>query len=176
MTEICITCEAAVSRIQSLPRRNINIQLVWSAGDPEDLELIWVNLLENAVQYSPAGSSVVIHVGRESSGAGMRFGARFGTGIPEEQLPHVFQRFTGAILRGLGQPADSGWGWRSASHCDGVWRPDPGPSVKTGTRHRDTSGEYRSAGIRPPQRDELTRPGKPYFIPVKLHLMSWGPR
>ncbi len=99
VTEITSTCEAAVSRIQSLAeRRDINIQLVAPQeihlqGDPEDLELIWVNLLENAVQYSPAGSSVVIHVGRESSCMACVSVHDSGPGIPEEQLPHVFQRF-----------------------------------------------------------------------------------
>ena len=99
VTEITSTCEAAVSRIQSLAEgRNINIQLIAPQeihlqGDPEDLELIWVNLLENAVQYSPAGSNVVIHVGRESSGMACVSVHDSGPGIPEEQLPHVFQRF-----------------------------------------------------------------------------------
>ena len=62
-------------------------------ADPEDLEVIWVNLLENAVQYSVAGSKVVIQVGRESSGAACVSVQDSGPGIPEEQLPHVFQRF-----------------------------------------------------------------------------------
>ncbi len=99
VTEITSTCEAAVSRMQSLAEaRDIHIELVAPQeihlqGDPEDLEVIWVNLLENAVQYSAAGSNVVIRVGRENGGVACVSVHDSGPGIPEEQLPHVFQRF-----------------------------------------------------------------------------------
>jgi signal transduction histidine kinase len=62
-------------------------------ADPEDLELIWVNLLENAVQYSPVGSKVAIHVDRNGGSTACVSVQDSGPGIPEEQLPHVFQRF-----------------------------------------------------------------------------------
>jgi len=99
LTEITSTCEAAVSRIQAMAEaRNIEIQLaapeeVHLQGDPEDLELIWVNLLENAVQYSPEGSKVVIRVERDGDGTAYVAVQDAGPGIPEEQLPHVFERF-----------------------------------------------------------------------------------
>ena len=31
-------------------------------ADPEDLQLVWTNLLENAVRYSPEGASVEVAV------------------------------------------------------------------------------------------------------------------
>jgi signal transduction histidine kinase len=99
ITEVTSTCEAAVSRIQALANaRNIEIELiapeeVQLQADPEDLELIWVNLLENALQYSPAGSKVVIQVERNGGGSASVSVQDSGPGIPEEQLPHVFQRF-----------------------------------------------------------------------------------
>ena len=99
VTEVTSTCEAAVSRIQALAEaRNIQIELVAPQevhlqADPEDLEVIWVNLLENAVQYSPAGSRVAIHVERDGGGTASVSVQDSGPGIPEEQLPHVFQRF-----------------------------------------------------------------------------------
>jgi signal transduction histidine kinase len=98
-TEVTSTCEAAISRIQALAHaRNIQIELnapqeVHLQADPEDLELIWVNLLENAVQYSPAGSSVAIRVIRNGGGTACVCVQDSGPGIPEEQLPHVFLRF-----------------------------------------------------------------------------------
>ena len=99
ITEITSTCEAAISRIQALAdERNIQIELVnpqevHLRADPEDLEVIWVNLLENAVQYSPAGSRVTIHVERNGDNTACVSVQDSGPGIPEEQLPHVFQRF-----------------------------------------------------------------------------------
>lgn len=99
VTEVTSTCEAAISRIQALAaERNIQIELiapqeVHLQADPEDLEVIWVNLLENALQYSPAGSKVAIHVERNGGSAASVFVQDAGPGIPEEQLPYVFQRF-----------------------------------------------------------------------------------
>jgi signal transduction histidine kinase len=99
ITEVTSTCEAAISRIQTLAEaRNIRIELmapqeVHLQADPEDLEVIWVNLLENAVQYSPAGSKVAIHVERNGGSTACVSIQDSGPGIPEEQLPHVFQRF-----------------------------------------------------------------------------------
>src|SRR5690349_20144211 len=97
-TEVTSTCEAAISRIQALAQaRNIQIELnapqeVHLQADPEDLEVIWVNLLENAVQYSPAGSRVAIRVIRNGGGTAFVCVQDSGPGIPEEQLPHLFQR------------------------------------------------------------------------------------
>lgn len=88
-----------MARIQALAHaRNIRIELVAPQevhlqADPEDLEVIWVNLLENAVQYSPAGSKVAIRVERNGEGTARVSVQDSGPGIPEEQLPHIFQRF-----------------------------------------------------------------------------------
>lgn len=99
VTEVTSTCEAAISRIQALAAaRNIQIDLiapqeVHLQADPEDLEVIWVNLLENAVQYSSVGSKVAIRVERNGGSTACVSVEDSGPGIPEEQLPHVFQRF-----------------------------------------------------------------------------------
>jgi signal transduction histidine kinase len=99
ITEVTSTCEAAISRIHALAKaRNIHIELtapqeVHLQADPEDLEVIWVNLLENAVLYSPAGSSVAIRVIRDGGATAFVCVQDSGPGIPEAQLPHVFQRF-----------------------------------------------------------------------------------
>jgi len=73
-TELTSTCEAALSRIRMVAEeRNIVLEFdsppaVYMLADPEDLELIWLNLLENAVQYSPEGSTVTLRV-RQNGGA-----------------------------------------------------------------------------------------------------------
>jgi signal transduction histidine kinase len=62
-------------------------------ADSEDLELIWINLLENAIHYSPAGSKVLLRVER-NGGAFARVSVEdSGPGIPPAELPRIFERF-----------------------------------------------------------------------------------
>jgi signal transduction histidine kinase len=98
-TELTSTCEAAISRMEGLAhQRNIDLELanpvaVHLNADPEDLELIWVNLLENAVQYSPTGSTVTVRIDREANSAVRVSVEDSGPGIPTEELPYIFERF-----------------------------------------------------------------------------------
>ncbi len=62
-------------------------------ADPEDLQLVWINLLENAVRYSPEGSSVEVAVTRNNGGPFHIVFQDHGPGIPPHDLPHVFERF-----------------------------------------------------------------------------------
>ncbi|XVQ16112.1 sensor histidine kinase [Spirillospora sp. CA-255316] len=57
-------------------------------GDPASLERAVVNLLDNAVKFSPPGGEVRVRL------AGGELSVRdHGPGIPAEDLPHVFERF-----------------------------------------------------------------------------------
>jgi signal transduction histidine kinase len=97
--DINATCEEAIERIRSLAQsRNTAIHLSTNGpvpfrADPEDLQLIWVNLLENAVRYSPEGSSVEVAVMRNNGGPPRIVFQDHGPGIPPHDLPHVFERF-----------------------------------------------------------------------------------
>jgi signal transduction histidine kinase len=98
LIDINSTCEEAVERIRSLAQsRNTDIQLstdgpVPFRADPEDLQLVWTNLLENAVRYSPEGGSVEVAVTHDDQNARVVFQDR-GPGIAAEDLPHIFDRF-----------------------------------------------------------------------------------
>jgi two-component system OmpR family sensor kinase len=61
-------------------------------ADPEDLELIWNNLLENAIRYSPKSSRVMVTVSEHDHGAQVKV-QDWGTGIAENELAHIFERF-----------------------------------------------------------------------------------
>src|SRR6185437_3007319 len=58
VADLASTCEMAVARIKSLAAaRGVEVQLASNGSaevnaDAEDLELVWVNLLENAIQHS----------------------------------------------------------------------------------------------------------------------------
>ena len=99
VTELTSTCEAAIARIHTLAEdRNVLLEFEGHGSipihaDPEDLELIWLNLLENAVQYSPAGSKVFVRVNVSGEAMAEVSVLDSGQGIPVSELPHIFERF-----------------------------------------------------------------------------------
>ena len=61
-------------------------------GDRARLKQVIVNLLDNAIKYTPGGGSIRLQVTRQNSHAILQV-ADNGMGIPAEALPHVFERF-----------------------------------------------------------------------------------
>jgi heavy metal sensor kinase len=61
-------------------------------GDRARLKQVVVNLLDNAIKYTPSGGQVRLAVRREAGFAVLEVSDN-GIGIPAEALPHVFQRF-----------------------------------------------------------------------------------
>ena len=61
-------------------------------ADPDDLELVWSNLLENAIRFSPDRATVRISM-HSTYGRGYIEVADQGPGIPPSELPHIFERF-----------------------------------------------------------------------------------
>jgi len=99
MIDVTATCEEAVDRMRALAAsRNIKLQLskdgpVPFRADPEDLQLVWVNLVENAMRYSGEGSSVEVAILRDHTGRAQVVFQDHGAGIAAADLPHVFERF-----------------------------------------------------------------------------------
>jgi signal transduction histidine kinase len=98
-TELTSTCETAIARIRTLAdEHNVSLEFegpvaIPIQADPEDLELIWLNLLENAVQYSPSGSAVKVRVQPNGGALAEVSVLDAGPGIPPLELPHIFERF-----------------------------------------------------------------------------------
>jgi PAS domain S-box-containing protein len=61
-------------------------------GDPDRLEQVVVNLLENALKYSPAGEQVKVKLAAHGDVALLSVQDR-GIGIPREEQTHLFDRF-----------------------------------------------------------------------------------
>jgi heavy metal sensor kinase len=75
---IHVTCEGALG--------------VWVAGDRARLKQVVVNLLDNAIKYTPEGGSVSMTVGAHERKAVLEV-TDTGLGIPADALPRVFERF-----------------------------------------------------------------------------------
>jgi heavy metal sensor kinase len=61
-------------------------------GDKSRMKQVVVNLLDNAIKYTPRGGSVKLTVGRKASHAVLEV-EDSGIGIPQNALPRVFDRF-----------------------------------------------------------------------------------
>jgi signal transduction histidine kinase len=67
-------------------------EAVWVAADPAQLEKIFVNLLTNAIKFTPQGGRVGVRV-RETGPTALVEVTDTGIGISEADLPHIFERF-----------------------------------------------------------------------------------
>lgn len=65
---------------------------VWVAGDRARLKQVVVNLLDNAIKYTPEGGTVSMNVGTHDGKAVLEV-TDTGLGIPADALPRVFERF-----------------------------------------------------------------------------------
>lgn len=61
-------------------------------GDRAKLRQLFLNLLDNAVKYTPAGGTVILSV-KVAGGEAVVTVRDTGMGIPPEHLPHIFERF-----------------------------------------------------------------------------------
>ncbi|MEE1800350.1 HAMP domain-containing sensor histidine kinase [Streptomyces sp. NPDC101062] len=62
-------------------------------AEPASLERALVNVLDNAVKFSPSGGSIEVTLNGGQGGNGELTVRDHGPGIPAEELPHVFERF-----------------------------------------------------------------------------------
>jgi signal transduction histidine kinase len=97
--DLVINCEQSVADLRPLAEgRSVDLRCVTSndvivKGDPESLHTVWVNLLQNAIQHAPAGSTVVLKVTLSDPDTASVVVEDSGTGISPRELPYVFDRF-----------------------------------------------------------------------------------
>ena len=94
------------------------------SGDPDRLRQLLVNLLDNAVKYTPAGGRIGLRLARDGATAVLAV-SDTGAGIPPEHLPHVFERFYRADAGRSRDPGGTGLGlpiarWIAEQHAGSI--------------------------------------------------------
>jgi signal transduction histidine kinase len=96
--DLASSCESAIAKLaQCAADKEIRIDFSTSdetmiRAEIADLELIWLNLLENAIQYSPNGSVVEVTCHADSGFINVTV-ADHGCGIEPAHLTRIFERF-----------------------------------------------------------------------------------
>ena len=93
------TIRSIISTIQALSeKRNINFKIELASekaeilGDKVSIVQIVSNLCENAIKYTPSGGNVLLSVQKEKNHLVILVKDN-GIGIPESEIPHIFERF-----------------------------------------------------------------------------------
>lgn len=69
-----------------------SIDQVLVCGDRDRLQQVILNLISNGIKYTPSGGEVMVSLGKVDHYAQLEV-TDSGPGIPEEDLPHIFERF-----------------------------------------------------------------------------------
>jgi signal transduction histidine kinase len=107
--DVAAWLQGVVDEFRAIPaasRRPINVTMAAALpavrADADALARALMNLLDNAVKYSPDGSAVSIEAAAAGASVEIRVGDE-GAGITEGDLPHVFERFyRGRDTEGVG--------------------------------------------------------------------------
>lgn len=85
------TPEAQAKKIK-LTFEKVSATLPLAVGDPERIQTVVTNLLDNAIKFTPSGGEVTVSV--RSSGSKLITSVRdSGVGIPKEELHNLFRKF-----------------------------------------------------------------------------------
>jgi heavy metal sensor kinase len=96
--DLNVLLKDAVEAIQVLAiQKSITLQLnsahtVEIFADKNQLKRLVLNLLDNAIKYTPPGGKIYIDLRQQKNSADIDI-TDTGIGIPEKELPHIFDRF-----------------------------------------------------------------------------------
>ena len=107
-------------------------------GDADRLQQVFWNLLSNAVKFTPRQGHVSVKIARTNSYLEVAV-SDSGTGIPEDFLPYIFERFTQADTTSARKHAGLGLGLSIARHI---------VELHGGTIAAESAGEGKGATFR----------------------------
>ncbi len=112
-------------------RVDVPADLPGAWADPSRITQVLLNLLGNALQYTPIGGQVTVRAWREDREVVMEL-QDTGIGIPAEHLPHIFERFYRVDKSRSRTGGGSGIGLTIArylveAHGGRIWATSPGP-------------------------------------------------
>lgn len=91
LQDICTTA-APDAREKRIVLDMPNVESLHVTGDPARLRQIFLNLIDNAIKYTPCDGKVSLAVDSEPGWAKVSV-TDTGPGIPEKDLPHIFEQF-----------------------------------------------------------------------------------
>jgi len=98
LVDLSASCETSVERWRPMAEaKSVRVEVQSQGtpqvkGDPDDLETVWNNLLDNAIRYSPPGGEVRLSISRDNGQARIEVRDQ-GPGIREQDLQNIFDRF-----------------------------------------------------------------------------------
>lgn len=91
--------------------QNVSSDLPWLNCDENKLQRVLVNLLGNALKFTPAGGSITLEVVKREEEKDIEFSIRdTGEGIPSEAFERIFQKFGQVDSRKGGRAMSTGLG------------------------------------------------------------------
>jgi two-component system CheB/CheR fusion protein len=89
ITECCEELPVSSSNHEMITKGDTGLEIY---ADKNRIGQVLINLLTNAIKYSPGSDKVIIHVNRLNEGVKIAV-TDFGIGIPKEKQPFIFNRF-----------------------------------------------------------------------------------
>jgi signal transduction histidine kinase len=116
-------------------RTHLDRRLAPARANPEQLQRVLFNLIQNAIRHTPADGSVVVRTEPAAGPAVEVEVADTGTGIDPELGRRVFEPFVQGPLRVAGENGSAGLGLAIAraiitAHGGRIWLADAGPGTR----------------------------------------------